>query len=230
MKIAEALIKKADLVKRIAQVKAQLLDNLVVPEIDLKIVYDEKVKTIEIVEIEHKIDEINKQLQEKMLDFSILEIVKMGLQEEYRTIGVPLHQQRESLKRELKEKLASLAAIKTTDALFAEYESLNVTLKDLLAKISRANATGGLNGVLLSELLAERQWLTTKLSTYQAILKQAKEDYFGKEERFGRSKGKDGIRTVNLGSLEKNIDALSAQLRVLDVKIQKLNWEIDIED
>jgi len=230
MKIAEALLKKADLVKRIAQVKAQLLDNLVVPEIDLKIVYDDNVKTIEIVEIEHKIDDINKALQEKMLDFSPREIVEMGLMEDYKTIAVPLKQQRESLKKELKEKLASLAAIKTTDALFAEYESLNVTLKELLAKISRANATGGINGVLLSELLAERQWLTTKLSTYQAILKQAKEDYFGKDERYGRSKGKDGIRTVNLGSLEKNIDGLCAQLRELDIKIQKLNWEIDIED
>lgn len=35
MKIAEALIKKADLAKKIAQVKEQLFDNLVVPETKL---------------------------------------------------------------------------------------------------------------------------------------------------------------------------------------------------
>lgn len=52
MKIAEALIKKADLIKKIAQVKEQLLDNLVVPEIKLDIMYDGSIKTPEILEIE----------------------------------------------------------------------------------------------------------------------------------------------------------------------------------
>lgn len=230
MKIAEALIKKADLVKKIAQIKEQLLDNLVVPEIKLDIVYDGNVKTPEILEIERKIEDINNQLEEKMLNFPPAQIIEMGLKEDYQTIAVPLKRQRETLQTELKEKLASLAAVRTTASLFAEYENLNVELKELLAKISRSNAIGSSDGVLLSELLAERQWLVTKLSTYQALFAKAKEDYFGKDERYGRKNGKEGIRTVDLGSLDKIIDDLCQQLRVLDVKIQKLNWEIDIED
>ena len=230
MKIAEALIKKADLVKKIAQIKEQLLDNLVVPEIKLDVVYDGNVKTPEILEIERKIEDINNQLEEKMLNFPPTKIIEMGLKEDYQTIAVPLRRQKEALQAELKEKLASLAALKTTASLFAEYESLNVALKELLAKISRANATGGADGILLSELLSERQWLVTKLSTYQALFAKAKEDYFGRDERFGRKSGKEGIRTVDLGSLDKTIDGLCQQLRVLDVKIQKLNWEINIED
>ena len=230
MKIAEALIKKADLAKKIAQVKEQLFDNLVVPEIKLDIMYDDSVKTPEVLEIERKIEEINNQLEEKMLDFPPAQIIEMGLKEDYQTIAVPLRRQREMLQAELKEKLASLGAVKTTAALFEEYENLNVSLKELLAKISRANAIGGSDGVLLSELLAERQWFVTKLSTYQALFAKAKEDYFGKDDRYDRRDGKKGIRTVDLGSLNKTIDDLCRQLRVLDVKIQKLNWEIDIEE
>lgn len=230
MKIAEALIKKAELVKKIAQIKEQLLDNLVVPEIKPDIVYDNSVKTPEVLEIERKIEDINSQLEEKMLNFPPAQIIEMGLKEDYQTIAVPLRRLKDALQTELKGKLASLAAVKTTASLFDEYENLNVSLKELLAKINRANASGVSDGVLLSELLAERQWLVTKLSTYQAIFAKAKEDYFGKDERYGRKGGKDGIRTVDLGSLDKTIDGLCQQLRALDVKIQKLNWAIDIED
>ena len=230
MKIAEALMKKADLVKKIAQVKEQLFDNLVVPEIKLDILYDSNVKTPEILEIERKIEDINNQLEEKMLNFPPAQIIEMGLKEDYQTIAVPLRRQREALQAQLKEKLASLAAVKTTAALFAEYENLNVSLKELIAKISRANALGGSDGVLLSELLAERQWLVTKLSTYQSLFAQAKEDYFGRVDRYGSRVVKEGIRTVDLGALDKTIDGLCQQLRVLDVKIQKLNWEIDIDE
>lgn len=229
MKIAEALMKKADLVKKIAQVKEQLLANLVVPEITLDVVYDGNVKTADILELEQQIEDINHQLEEKMLNLPPGKLIELGLKDDYQSIAVPLKRRKEALQVQLKEKLASLAAVKTTASLFAEYESLNVSLKELLAKISRANATGGADGVLLSELLAERQWLVTKLATYQALFAKAKEDYFGKDERFGRKNGKEGIRTVDLGALDKTIDGLCRQLRELDVKIQRLNWEIDIQ-
>lgn len=230
MKIAEALMKKADLVKKIARVKEQLLTNLVVPEITLDVVYDGNVKTPDILELEQQIEDINHQLEEKMLNLPPGKLIELGLKDDYQAIAVPLKRRKEALQAQLKEKLASLAAVKTTASLFAEYESLNVALKELLAKISRANATGSADGVLLSELLAERQWLVTKLATYQTLFAKAKEDYFGKDERFGRKNGKEGIRTVDLGALDKTIDGLCRQLRELDVKIQRLNLEIDIQD
>ena len=232
MKLAEGLIKKADLTKKIAKVKEELLGNLVVPEIKLNVRYDDGAKTPEILELEQKIKEIINQLKENMLYVTSPEkIIEMGLKEEYQTIGIPLTRQKEALSEELEEKLSALSAIKTTSVLFEEYEQLNIELKELVSKISRANALAEIDGELLSEVLARRQWLATKIDTYQGILTKAKKDYFGKEDSFyGRDRAKEGIRTVDLSSLEKTIDSLCQQMRQLDVKIQRLNWEVDIKD
>ena len=232
MKLAEGLIRKADLVKKIAKVKEELMGNLVVPEMKSDVLYDDDAKTPEIFELEQKIKEINNQLKENMLYMTSPEkIIEMGLKEEYQTIGIPLMRQKEALSEELKEKLSTLSAIKTTSVLFEEYEQLNIELKELVSKISRSNALTEIDGELLSEVLAQRQWLAVRVDTYQSILVKAKKEYFGKEESsYGRGRAKEGIRTVNLRSLEKTIDSLSQQLRYLDVKIQRMNWEVDLED
>jgi hypothetical protein len=56
------------------------------------------------------------------------------------------------------------------------------------------------------------------------VLKHAVE----KEERYGRQEIKY-VRTIDAAELRREVDSYSRQLRELDLKIQSLNWAVELD-
>ena len=105
-------------------------------------------------------------------------------------------------------------------ALLAELEALTAKLEDLITRINLTNAaTQTADGTTLTALLARRDALKERLGTMRGFLDAAS------------TLAMRGMRTeikikstVNVSELQKQVDALSKDLRELDEQIQELNW------
>lgn len=103
---------------------------------------------------------------------------------------------------------------------------LNQTLEDLANIIKRINLTNSkiFDGQkTMTELLADRDVLTTKISICQEFLNSAR----SKIDRYSNKEIKI-ISSVDVKAEQDKLDKLSKELRELDVKIQSLNWQSDL--
>ena len=142
------------------------------------------------------------------------------------------------LRKDLQTRLEELRERLTTNALVQEGEQpaedpqllltelgkLTEQLEDLIARINLTNAAEQRDGKTLTELLARREVLTSRISILQSVLSTASRTVM----RGSRMEVKI-YSTVDVPALRKECDDLSRNLRQLDTAIQSANWLIDLK-
>lgn len=108
-------------------------------------------------------------------------------------------------------------------ALEKELAALCDQLEKLIARINLTNAAAAEEGVSITALLARRD----ALSVYTAGLRDFLDEASHTPVRAARGEIKI-LPTVSVPEYRKKADALSKELRELDMRIQRLNWTTDL--
>jgi len=132
---------------------------------------------------------------------------------------------------QLRERLKNSSKIQEGDEpaenpkeLFEELDSNLVELGNLIYRINVTNMHAVHNGETLTKMIAQKDALTLRVSSLREVLNHVVE----REDRYGRQEIKY-VRTIDAAELRREVDSYSRQLRVLDLKIQSLNWAVDLE-
>ena len=107
--------------------------------------------------------------------------------------------------------------------LLKELDSCLKQLEEYIYRINLTNMRTMSGEKSLTQLLAERDVLTKRVSVLQEVFEQASSS----SERYSRSEIKY-VTTVDVKALRKQIDKLSAQLRQLDIEIQSINFSTEL--
>ena len=108
-------------------------------------------------------------------------------------------------------------------ALLAELEAAYAALEDLIARINLTNSATLSGGKSLTALLARRDCLAGKIGVLRSFCDAA--------SALVTRRTVDEIKiksTVDVAALQKQIDALSKELRELDAAIQEKNWTTEL--
>ena len=142
-------------------------------------------------------------------------------------------QERADLNRriqQLQQRLGSNAVVQEGEApaedpnqLLAELDGCVGDLETLIARINLTNCRTQAEGESLTALLARRDALTLKLSSYRNLAQSASQ--LG--HRGMRSEIK-WLSAVNVRALQKQADQMAKQLRLLDNTIQAANWATEL--
>lgn len=132
---------------------------------------------------------------------------------------------------QLKSRLKECSKIQEGDVpsedpqdLLAALEKKYPELESLIFRINYTNMnTMQQDGMSLTCLIARKDILTLKISTMREVLKYATE----REDRYSRSEIKY-VCLLDVAVIRKQTDALSQELRLLDIQIQRLNWSTDL--
>ncbi|MGN7358517.1 DIP1984 family protein [Paenibacillus sp. SAF-054] len=112
------------------------------------------------------------------------------------------------------------------NVLIAELEQTINELTGWIRKINKTNALTLFNDQLsISDALAERD----KLMQQRNILNEILENATIKQDRFSRSEVKF-YRTIDVVSIQNQVDQLSKTYREFDFKIQEMNWTTELID
>ena len=107
--------------------------------------------------------------------------------------------------------------------LMKEMDACPKTLFALIFKINKTNMNTISEGRTITEMMAERDILSMRITSLREIFNKASES----QERYSRSEIKM-VTTIDIKPLGKKIDDLSKQLRELDMKIQTLNFTTEL--
>ena len=108
--------------------------------------------------------------------------------------------------------------------LVKEFEQLVEGLADLLKRINRTNSVTEFEaGKTLTDALAERDVLASRRKMYGELVASASVS----QDRYSRSEIKFQS-TVSVPQMQKQVDDLARDYRELDMKIQALNWNVDL--
>ena len=108
--------------------------------------------------------------------------------------------------------------------LLKELDSLLLQLEELVSRINLTNSITVSDGKTMTELIARRDMLGKKLSILRGFLDEASD----KVDRYSRTEIKI-VSTVDVAKLQKQLDALSKELRETDEKLQELNWTTELK-
>ena len=108
--------------------------------------------------------------------------------------------------------------------LLAELDGCVENLERLIARINLANCRTEVNGENLTSLLARRDMLTVKLGAYRNLAQSASQV----SRRATRTEIKL-LSTVNVKELQKQVDQMAKELRLLDNSIQETNWNTELD-
>ena len=109
--------------------------------------------------------------------------------------------------------------------LLAELESLSAQLEKLICRINLTNtAARSETGESLTALLARRDCLKMKLGLYREFLQNASDVV----PRGLRTEIKI-VSTVRVSRMQKQVDDMSRDLRLLEETIQSLNWTTELQ-
>ena len=103
--------------------------------------------------------------------------------------------------------------------LLKELDECTERLKLLISAINLKNASTFVNGRSLTEMIAEKDVLTLKLSAYRDLVSTA-----GATVRRARGTEIRILSAVDVRKLQSQTDAMARQLRLLDNEIQQANW------
>ncbi|MBR6708478.1 MAG: DIP1984 family protein [Clostridia bacterium] len=113
--------------------------------------------------------------------------------------------------------------------LLRELDNTTAELEDLIARINltncRVTADWQEKTYTLTELIARRDAMTLKISVLRDFLAEASDKvdrYSAKEIRL--------LSTVSVAELQKKVDDLSRDLRLLDTTLQSMNWTVELTD
>lgn len=107
--------------------------------------------------------------------------------------------------------------------LVKEFNKSVATLQDLIVRINITNCQNQIEGKTLTELIAERDCLKIKIEMYKSLVNTASSN----TARATRTEIKI-LSTVNVKEIQKKVDRLAKELRLVDNKIQQANWNIDL--
>ena len=108
--------------------------------------------------------------------------------------------------------------------LFKELDNCLKQLEEYIYRINLTNMRTMSGEKTLTQLMAERDVLTKRVSVMQQVFNQAA---LSSSERYSCSEIKY-VTTVDVKALRKQIDKLSAQLRQLDIQIQSINFSTEL--
>ena len=131
---------------------------------------------------------------------------------------------------QLKERIKDSAKIQEGDEpcdnveeLYPQMDEALNTLEDLIYRINLTNTQTVQNGESLTQLMAKRDVLSMRVKAMTDIVNFVSST----DTRFGRNEVKY-IRTVDVNALRKETDTYAKQYRELDLRIQSLNWMVDL--
>lgn len=96
-------------------------------------------------------------------------------------------------------------------------------LEELIARINRTNNETRSGGVSITDLIAKRDCLRERIRILRDFLNESSE----KVTRYSKAEIRI-LSTVPVAELQKDVDALSKQLRETDEQIQSLNWTTEL--
>ena len=109
------------------------------------------------------------------------------------------------------------------EVLLDELDRLTGELEELMGRINLTNSKTVSDGITLTEMIAKKDALTLKSGIIRKFLAEASlkvERYSNKEIKI--------FSTVNVAELRTQSDKLSEELRLLNVKLQELNWTTEL--
>ncbi len=109
------------------------------------------------------------------------------------------------------------------EELLRELEETSNRLEELITRINLTNAATVHDGMTVTAMLARRECLMGRVSILRSLLDSASNMVM----RGSRMEVKV-YSTVPVAQLRKETDQLSEQLRLLDTKIQSLNWTTEL--
>ena len=115
------------------------------------------------------------------------------------------------------------APAEAPEALIAELTALTAQLEEIITRINLTNAATRDGEETITALLARRDALTLYTEAMRAFLDRASDT----PSRAARSEIKI-LPTVSVAEYRKKVDDLSRDLRVLDTRIQALNWTTEL--
>ena len=131
---------------------------------------------------------------------------------------------------QLKERLSNNAKVQEGDEpaekpadLFRELDGSLRELENLIVRINRTNQETVWEGKTLTEMIAGKDVLSLQLSVLRSVLEAANV----RSDRFSRNEIKF-VRTIDVNTLQKQVDDLSRDLRELDSKLQQANWMTEL--
>ena len=108
--------------------------------------------------------------------------------------------------------------------LLKELDSCLKQFEEYIYRINVTNMRTMKGDKSLTQLMAERDVLTKRVSVLQEVFKHASSS---SSERYSRSEIKY-VTTVDVKAIRKQIDKLSSQLRQLDIDIQSINFSTEL--
>ena len=108
--------------------------------------------------------------------------------------------------------------------LLVELDRAVCELEDLISRINLTNCRTLVGCKSLTELLARRDMLTVKLGAYRNLVQSASQV----SRRATRTEIKL-LSTVNVKDLQKQVDQMAKELRLLDNSIQETNWNTELD-
>lgn len=108
-------------------------------------------------------------------------------------------------------------------ALIRELDGCLENLESLIARINLTNCSTLVEGKSLTQLIARRDALTLKLSAYRDLAETASQT----GHRASRTEIKL-LSTVSVKDLQKQVDGMARDLRLLDNSIQAANWSTEL--
>ncbi len=107
--------------------------------------------------------------------------------------------------------------------LMGELDRLFKRLEELMSRINLTNSKTVSDGRTITEILAQRDCLKKKIEITRNFLNTAS----SKVNRMTRTEIKI-VSTVPVAEIQTELDGLSKQLRIVDEKIQELNWTTEL--
>ena len=107
--------------------------------------------------------------------------------------------------------------------LLKELDKLTSELFRLIYSINLTNSSAKFDGMSLTEMIAKKDALMLKANVLREFATSASQ----KVDLYSNSEIKI-LSTVDVAALQKQVDALSKEIRELEMKLQEANWVVDL--
>ena len=107
--------------------------------------------------------------------------------------------------------------------LLKELDKLTSELFTLIYSINLTNSNAKFDGMSLTEMIAKKDALVLKANVLREFATSASQ----KVDLYSNSEIKI-LSTVDVSALQKQVDALSKEIRELEMKLQEANWTVDL--
>ena len=107
--------------------------------------------------------------------------------------------------------------------LLKELDKLTSELFTLICSINLTNSSAKFESMSLTEMIAKKDALVLKANVLREFATSASQ----KVDLYSNSEIKI-LSTVDVSALQKQVDALSKEIRELEMKLQEANWAVDL--